>query len=181
MALRALAHPVRWKLIDVLASEGTVTATRCAELLGESTATCSYHLGILAKYGYITRVAGREWRDKPWRLVSPDLDLSSSGLDREADAASRTAAASFLDYEMTLLKESLNRSEHEPPRWKHTNKIMRATAWVTAEESREAAAEVQKVLDKYSQRGKGKRPEGAREVRLFAAIALAALSPPPRD
>jgi Helix-turn-helix domain len=177
MALRALAHPVRWKLIDVLASEGTVTVTRCAQLLGESTATCSYHLGILAKYGYITRVAGREWREKPWRLVSPDLDLSSSGLDREGTAASRAAAVAFLDYEMTLLKESLNRSEHEPSQWPAT-KIMRATAWVTAEESREAAAEVQKVLDKYSQRGKGSRPPGAREVRLFAAIASAAVSSP---
>jgi hypothetical protein len=177
MALRALAHPVRWKLIDVLASEGTVTATRCAELLGESTATCSYHLGILAKYGYITRVAGREWREKPWRLVSPDLELSSSGLDREGAAASRASAASFLDYEMTLLKESLNRSEHEPPPWKHATKIMGATAWVTAEESQTAAAEVQKVFDTYSKRGKGERPEGAREVRLFAAIALAAVSP----
>jgi hypothetical protein len=56
------------------------------------------------------------------------------------------------------------------------DKIMRATAWVTPEESRAAAAEVQKVLDKYSKRGNGKRPEGAREVRLFAAITLAAVS-----
>jgi Helix-turn-helix domain len=178
--LRALAHPVRWKLIDVLASEGTATATRCAELLGESTATCSYHLGILAKYGYITRVAGREWRDKPWRLATPDLDLSSSGLDAEGAAASRAAASAFLEYEMTVLKESLRRSEQEPPQWQHVNKIMGATAWVTAEESREAAAEVQGILDKYSHRGEDRSREGARQVRLFAAIALAAF-PAPSD
>jgi hypothetical protein len=176
-ALRALAHPVRWKLIDVLAGEGTATAKRCSELLGESTATCSYHLGILAKYGYITRVAGRGWRDKPWQLVSPDLDLSSSGLDREGVAASRAAAAAFLDYEMTLLKESLRRSEHEPALWQHANKIMGATAWVTAEQLQEVAAEVQKILDAYSQRAREDSPEGARQVRLFAAIALAALPP----
>ena len=34
--LRALAHPLRWALIEALGSEGTATATRCAELLGES-------------------------------------------------------------------------------------------------------------------------------------------------
>jgi Helix-turn-helix domain len=175
--LRALAHPVRWKLIDVLASEGTATATRCSELLGESTATCSYHLGILAKYGYITRVPGREWREKPWRLASPDLDLTSTGLDREAAAASRAAAASFLDHEVTLLKDSLNRSD-VPDEWKHANKIMGATAWVTAEESRQAVAEVEKVLDTYARRARQDSPQGARQVRLFAAVTLSA--PPPR-
>ncbi len=173
-ALRALAHPVRWKLIDVLASEGTATATRCSELLGESTATCSYHLGILAKYGYITRVAGRGWRDKPWRLVSPDLSLSSPGLDPEGTAASRAAASSFLDHEMTVLKESLHRSDQEPPPWRHANKIMGATAWVTAEECQEAAAEIQQILDKYCGPGRQKSREGARAVRLFAALAVSA-------
>jgi hypothetical protein len=173
-ALRALAHPVRWKLIDVLATEGTATATRCSELLGESTATCSYHLGILAKYGYITRVAGREWREKPWRLVSPDLALSSRGLDPEGAAASRAAASAFLDYEMTVLKESLRGSDQEPPPWRNANKIMGATAWVTAEECQAAAAEVQQILDKYSGPGREKGREGARAVRLFAAIAVSA-------
>jgi hypothetical protein len=178
-ALRALAHPVRWKLIDILASEGTATATRCSQLLGESTATCSYHLGILAKYGYITRVAGREWRDKPWQLVSPDLSLSSSGLDPEGGAASRAAASAFLDYEMTVLKESLRRNDQESPAWRHANKIMGATAWVTAEECKEAAAEVQQILDKYSSPGRNKSREGARSVRLFAAIAVDARTSQP--
>jgi hypothetical protein len=175
-ALRALAHPVRWKLIDVLASEGTATATRCSELLGESTATCSYHLGILAKYGYITRVPGREWRDKPWRLANPDLNLSSAGLDPEGAAASRAAAAAFLDYEMTVLKESLRRSEQEPPPWRQANKIMGATAWVTPEECQEAAAEIAQILDKYSGPDKEKSREGTRAVRLFAAVAVSAPS-----
>lgn len=171
-ALRALAHPVRWKLIDVLASEGTATATRCSELLGESTATCSYHLGILAKYGYISRVVGRDWRDKPWRLASPDLNLSSSGLDREGAAAARAAAAAFVDFEMTWLKESLRHSVDEPGQWRRASKIMSATARLTAEESQQAAAEIQAILDEYSRRGQDEeRPGGSRQVRLFAAIA----------
>lgn len=182
-ALRALAHPVRWKLIDVLDREGTATATRCSELLGESTATCSYHLGILAKYGYITRVAGREWRDKPWRLVRPDLDLSASGLGREWAAASRAVAATFLDDEMTRMKESVRRSADEPEQWQHVNKIMGATTWLTAAESQRFTAEVLEVLDKYAGSGgeDRERPEGARQVRLFAAITLTPPSPEPGD
>jgi hypothetical protein len=175
LALRALAHPIRWKLMDVLATEGTATATRCSELIGESTATCSYHLGMLAKYGYITRVASAQWREKPWRLVEPDLNLSAAGLDDEQAAASRAAAAAFLDYEMTRLKDSLLRSAKEGEGSQFTHKVMATTAWLTADEMRQAVAEIGQVLDKYGNRGKTarERPAGARPTRLFAAVAPA--------
>src|ERR1700689_171342 len=75
-ALRALAHPLRWKLIDLLGSEGTATATRCAEVLGESVASCSYHLGILGKYGYAEMLPDQPGREKPWRLSSVVQNLS---------------------------------------------------------------------------------------------------------
>ncbi len=68
--LRALAHPLRWKLIDLIDSEQTATATRCAEVLGESVASCSYHLNMLAKYDYVEQALGGQGREKPWRLVS---------------------------------------------------------------------------------------------------------------
>jgi hypothetical protein len=167
LALRALAHPIRWKLIDVLTTEGTVTATRCAELIGESTATCSYHLGVLAKYGYITRVAGAQWR-----LVNPDLNLSSSGLDDEQAAASRAAAAAFVDFEMTRLKDSLHRSA--PEGWQDAHKIMATTAWLDAAELSQAIAEMRRVLDTYADRGRvpAERRKGARPARLFAAVTL---------
>jgi hypothetical protein len=178
-ALRALAHPIRWKLIDILAAEGNATVTRCAAVLGESTATCSYHLGILGKYGYITRVAGQRGRDKPWQLVSNDVELSSSGLDPEGVAASRAAAGALLDYELAWLKESLRHADREPGQWQHTNKVISTTTWVTAREAKQITAEIRETLDKYANRGTqpAERPEGAREVRLFAAVAVAPPAP----
>jgi len=38
--------------------------------LGESEASRSYHLRILAKYGYVVRVPGQEGREKPRQLTS---------------------------------------------------------------------------------------------------------------
>jgi len=153
-ALRALAHPVRWKLMDLLAAEGTATVTRCADALGESTATCSYHLGILGKYGYITRAPGGPGRDKPWQLANRSLDLSVPGLDPgdEPAVASRIAAAAFLDHAVAGIKESLS----------------------PAEELRQAAAEVEAIIDRYSGRGTDPslRPQGARQARMLAAIAF---------
>ena len=50
--LRALAHPLRVELMDQLTFRGPLTATQCAELVGESPSSCSFHLRTLAKYGF---------------------------------------------------------------------------------------------------------------------------------
>ncbi|HTZ25084.1 MAG TPA: winged helix-turn-helix domain-containing protein [Streptosporangiaceae bacterium] len=176
-ALRALAHPVRWKLMDLLAAEGTATVTRCADALGESTATCSYHLGILGKYGYIARAPDGPGRDKPWRLAGPSLDLSAHGLDPsdEPAVASRIAAAAYLDHAVARIKESLSPAAPAPG-----SKIMGATTWLTAEELRHAAAEVEAIMNRYSGRetDPAQRPEGARQARMLAAIAFTPDPPP---
>src|SRR5580704_3165289 len=86
-ALRALAHPIRWKLIDLLDSEDTATATRCSEVLGESVASCSYHLGILGKYGYTEMVPDQPGREKPWRLTSTRQELSAEPDDEAGSLA----------------------------------------------------------------------------------------------
>jgi Helix-turn-helix domain len=173
-ALRALAHPVRWKLIDVIAGEGTATVTRCAEVLGESTATCSYHLGILAKYGYISRVPAGPGRDKPWQLASPDLNLSPPGRGAEADAASRAAAAAFLNHAMADLKESLVGPGARPGQDRAINKIMAVTRWLTAAEAQDMADELGAILDRYPGReDPAQRPPDACPTRILAAITPA--------
>ena len=80
-SLRALAHPLRWRLIDLLDSTGQATATQCAEALGETVASCAYHLSILGKYGYARQVAGHPGREKPWELTEIPQNLSSAGPD----------------------------------------------------------------------------------------------------
>jgi predicted transcriptional regulator len=66
-ALRALAHPIRMSLIGLLRTEGPLTATKAAELLGESSATTSFHLRQLAKYGMAEEAAGGNGRERPWQ------------------------------------------------------------------------------------------------------------------
>src|SRR5260370_30464032 len=70
-ALRALAHPIRLALLGMLRSEGLLTATRAGELLGESSASCSFHLRQLAKYGLVEEARGGQGRQPPWRATAP--------------------------------------------------------------------------------------------------------------
>src|SRR5690242_1483248 len=69
-ALRALAHPIRLSLVGLLRREGPLTATRAGELLGESSASCSFHLRQLAKYGLVEEAGGGTGRERPWRATT---------------------------------------------------------------------------------------------------------------
>ncbi|MBO0803627.1 MAG: winged helix-turn-helix transcriptional regulator [Nocardiopsaceae bacterium] len=175
--LRALAHPLRWQLIDLLVSEGTATATRCAEVLGESVASCSYHLGILAKYGYIEEAPGRVGREKPWRLASVEQDLGSRGLDAEGELASEAATEAFLDHEFARTKQRLRHGSLEPEQWQPS--LRGETTYLTGEEYAAVSRELHDVLNRYRRDilDPSRRPEGSRQVRLFIAASAAPLSP----
>jgi hypothetical protein len=179
-ALRALAHPLRWQLIDLLGSEGTATATRCAEVLGESVASCSYHLGILAKYGYVEEAPGRTGREKPWRLARPDQDLGSGGLDAEGQLAAEAAAEAFLEHEFARTKQRQRRKSLEPEQWRPY--LAGETTYLTEAEYSAAWQELYAVLERYHRDipDPSQRPEGSREARLFIALSVAPPLPPPK-
>lgn len=175
LALRALAHPVRWKLIDLLGSESSATATRCAEVLGESVASCSYHLGILAKYGYIELKPGQVGREKPWRLTSYRQDLSGEGLGVEGELAAEAATEVFLDHELARTKDRLRRRSLEPAEWREASKMLGSTMYVTPGELREISQQLALIAQRHSDRltDPGRRPDGAREARVFFTTSVA--------
>jgi hypothetical protein len=181
-ALRALAHPLRWRLIDLLGSETSATATRCADVLGESVASCSYHLGILAKYGYIELVPDQPGREKPWRLTSVEQNLSPAGSDAEVTLAAEAATEVFLDHELSRMKYRLRRRSLEPPDWRAASRMLGVSTWMTSAELHEISDGLIELLDRYYERAvdPASRPAGAREVRLFAATSVAPPVTPPR-
>lgn len=176
LALRALAHPLRWKLIDLLGSEGTATATRCAEVLGESVASCSYHLGILAKYGYIELVPDQpRGREKPWQLTTYEQDLSTEGLDETGALAAQAATEAFLDHELARIKDRLRRQDLEPAEWREASHLLGSSTWVTADELREIKDQLVAMASRYADRlaDPARRPAGAREARILTVTSVA--------
>ncbi len=181
LALRALAHPLRWKLIDLIGSEQSATATRCAEVLGESVASCGYHLGILAKYGYVEPVPDRAGREKPWRLVTRRQDLSAAGLDEAGALAAQAASEVFLDHELERIKDRLRGVDAEPPEWRAASYISGTTRWMTAAELKEIRDQLAEIEERYGDRDDdpARRPPGAREVGVFAVTSVAPPLPGP--
>jgi hypothetical protein len=173
--LRALAHPLRWRLLDLVAAEGSVTATRCAEVTGESVAACSYHLGILRKYGYIEPVPDVQGREKPWRTTTQLLDDLSefaetkpSGTD--SDGTEEVAAAyAFIEHQADLMKARLRRESREPAEWRGASLMGATVMYVTAAELRQVKDELVAILWKFADRAAdpSSRPPGTRAARVF--------------
>jgi hypothetical protein len=182
-ALRALAHPLRWQLMDLIGSETTATATRCAEVLAESVASCSYHLGILGKYGYIELVPGQTGKEKPWRLVSRHQNLDPSDLDTEGALAAEAAAGAFLDHELARIKQRLSRLSLEPEPWRAASLLIGNTTWMTAEELHGITDQLKQLVSTHEERAAdpAARPPGAREVRLLAVTSVAPPVTPSKD
>ena len=69
-ALRAIAHPLRARLLTMLRLEGPATATELAGRTGESSGSTSYHLRQLERYGFVEDAGPRTGRDRRWRAAS---------------------------------------------------------------------------------------------------------------
>lgn len=174
-ALRALAHPLRWKLLEIIAREGTATATQCAEETGESVANCSYHLNTLAKYRYVEHAGGGQGREKPWRLVSQSQAWDNTGTDQEFSLASNAATGAFLDYSMAQIRDRHLAEYLEPEEWQEALGVDNTNDYLTAAEVKELRETVNELMNKYRGRrtDPSTRPEGARFVNLFFSTTVA--------
>src|SRR5437868_14876227 len=62
--LRALAHPLRLQLLQVLHAEGPATASQLARRLGESSGAASYHLRALHRARVVDEAELRKGRER---------------------------------------------------------------------------------------------------------------------
>jgi Helix-turn-helix domain len=177
-ALRALAHPLRWKLLKLVDEEETATATRCAEVVGESVASCSYHLNMLAKYDFLEQVPG-PGREKPWRVTNRNQNWSRAGHDLEGTLAAEAASEAFLQQEFEQLRDRM-RLATDTGDWAEVTGLAGLSCVVTAEEAKALRAELMALLTRYDSRidNPAERPEGARPVRFFLATSVAPPRPP---
>jgi hypothetical protein len=164
-AMRALAHPLRLDLIEVLTSHGPSTAARCGRRLGVSQASCSFHLRQLAKYGFVEDApAGADRRERIWQLTDLEQGWASGP---QTDQLARV----FIQREAEKLLGWAGRRDAEPAEWQEAAFIGGASLPVTADELHEIRTGLRAVLSPYVDRlAEGAdRPAGARFVRLLIA------------
>jgi predicted transcriptional regulator len=165
-ALRAYAHPVRMALVGLLRTEGPLTATRAARLLGESSGTCSFHLRQLAKYGLVEEAGGGTGREKPWRATTMSTTWDATQVNPELAAATSMLNTALAERYFEQVMRWLESSPHEPKEWQEAWLVGDRFLYLTPDELTAIEAKVRDLLDPYSDRvtDASLRPYGARLV-----------------
>ena len=84
--LRAIAHPLRNRIMGELTAQGPLRAADLSRELGVPANQASFHLRQLAKYGLVEEAVGegRDRRDRVWRLVDESgLTLDLGELEKQ--------------------------------------------------------------------------------------------------
>lgn len=167
--IRALAHPIRLRLLDILTDRSEATATECGALIGESPASCSFHLRMLEKYGFAER-AEQRGKEKPWRAVSRGWDMRPDPAQPESLRAVQELAALGLDAEWARARAFFAHADREPDEWVQASTFTRSGFWATAEELAQLSHELQTIAERFAGRVADPtlRPEGARFSRMVA-------------
>ncbi|MCI0687188.1 MAG: helix-turn-helix domain-containing protein [Sporichthyaceae bacterium] len=180
--LRALAHPLRMALLELLFVEGPLTATECGERLDQTPANCSFHLRVLAKHGFIQESEGGVGRQRPWRFTSLGHEWAGTS-DRPAAerAAARSVVALVRQRHAQYVDDWQVRHDNEPIEWQDAAMLAHNSAWLTAAELAAIRDETQALWDRFRHRlvDRATRPPGARLVQsLSEAFPLRGVLPP---
>jgi predicted ArsR family transcriptional regulator len=167
-AIRALAHPLRLDLIELLSVEGPATAAACARALDSSQASCSFHLRQLAKYGVVEPApGGRDRRARPWQLTDVEQSWSADDADAAGGGLKRVLVRREAD---RILRWAASRAG-EPGAWRSAGFFGGATVRLTADEVHRLREGLRSLLDPYVERlaDRSAEPSGARDVRIVLA------------
>jgi hypothetical protein len=180
--LRALAHPLRLRLLRLVREHRPVTGARLAELVGESTASVSYHLSVLAKHGFVEPdpSPAETRRHKPWRTTFDALRITGQETDRPPIETVEGAVLTALLGQTRADQDAyLAGSEDLSPEWLDSATFQLTRLTLTVEELDRMSAEVEAVLTRYRGPDGPDLPEGrARFSVSFVAVPTADRSHP---
>jgi DNA-binding transcriptional ArsR family regulator len=184
--LRAMAHPLRLRLLEELIKAGHATATELAERTGESPANCSWHLRQLAKYGFIEEAEGGTGRQRPWRPVAQNVDTTS---DPKTEPELTIAGDALMDVILQREVEAFRAwwvTRHDAPQvWLDASFSTQSWDYMTPEELARFHEEFMNLIMRFGgahadRIDPAKRPPDAQPVRLIAWAFPADLDTPGR-
>lgn len=148
--LRALAHPMRNKLLGLLRAHGPQTATTLASRLGVNTGATSYHLRQLAEAGLVVDDEERgNARDRWWKAAHRGTYFDESTL-LESDPE---LALAYLHSNAQIYAENMFRAIDEIPtldaEWRDVGMLSDFAFHLTSDQAKRMFDEILVVLDKY--------------------------------
>lgn len=169
--LKALAHPARLQMLEMLRLDGPGTSTSLAARLGMNSGTVSYHLRQLALHGFIEDDPEHESkRERWWRATH---EFTHVPYQEPQDVEDRQARQAYLHayvlVNVTQLQEALSERADLPRRWASVTEDSDWTIWLTPSEVRalmeRLTATIREVAD-AAPRDREHAPEGCEQYTL---------------
>jgi DNA-binding transcriptional ArsR family regulator len=163
-ALKALANPLRQKILQQLALQGPATSAMLARALDVTTGGTSYNLRMLAEHGFVEEVPERaRGRERWWRAVRRDLRLPADARQgEEVRAAVEEIQRLWFAADLEMLDRYLR--ERDPAaEWAQVTPYSRGAICVTPTEFAAFVEDYIALVKRY-QRPEQDTPPDARTV-----------------
>ena len=166
--MRALAHPLRLRILRLLQQDGPATATSLAAACDESTGSTSFHLRQLAKYGFIEELADRGGpRERWWQARARGFEFKTITQNGpELETAALLLRSRVLDQSAETLARYLDAEPDLEPVWREAALFANATAHLTVAEMTEVSQRLVDLVRLYERPDAAQRPAAARRVRF---------------
>lgn len=177
--LRALAHPLRGRLLGLLRTDGPSTATRLGRQLGESSGSTSYHLRQLEAYGLVGE-ARREGRERWWQALHQMTSWEASELVSQPGGleANEQMQRHQIEVMGRQLQAWLERSREFGAEWAAVAGLSDYVLRLTPEQARRCLDEVYEVLDRWAADTSEPDPAAVPVAFHTAAFPLPRTTPP---
>lgn len=159
--IRALAHPLRTRLLTVLRREGPATATALAQRLGTNSGQTSYHLRQLADVGLVEEDPERgTGRDRWWRSVHQGTTWSSVQFRADPDdrAADAFLVGNIARTHARWTQDWLEARDEWSDDWVGAAELSDFRLRLTPDRARALTEELHAIIERY--RAEGTAPDG---------------------
>lgn len=155
---RALAHPLRMRLLAALRLDGPATASELGRRLAESSGSTSYHLRQLARYGFIAEdTAQPSRREKRWRALHERTtwDAASFAGDPAGREADRWVKSRQAQTAGRIAQHWLATSASWPARWRAAAEFSDYGPRLTPNALAALMREISALVDRYADASAG--------------------------
>ena len=158
--LRAIAHPVRNRILDELGATGPMRAADIARELGIPANQASFHLRQLAKYGLAVEAPelARDGRDRVWKAVH-ESGLTIDTTELAQAPGGRSAVTVFRRQWTNAAHDAVNRADATQSTEEILVMVSDSPLRLTRADADQLAAELTTLVDSWRDRGRTAGPE----------------------